>query len=266
MRSGTREKDEVKLSFNPPSALITLNRPQVRNALSPDMLASFHRALDQVEQRDNVAAVIVTGEGTAFCGGADVRVLREMVTQSAEEARQDSAEMMKFFRRIYEFPKPVIAAVNGPAFAGGCGLVSVCDIVVAVKEATFAYTEAKVGFIPALVAVFLVRICGEKKARELLLTGRVFSAEEAKELGLVNTIVEEESLLKKAHELAEAVSRNSPVALTLTKELIADVHGSSLNEALSAALQLNALVRTTEDFKEGMASFLEKRQPKWKGS
>ena len=256
--------DEIKLSFDPPSALITLNRPQVRNALSPDLVKGFHRALDQVEQRDDVAAVIVTGEGKAFCGGADLRILQEMVTQSAEEVRQDSGELMKFFSRIYEFPRPVIAAVNGPAFGGGCGLASVCDIVVAVKEATFAYTEAKVGFIPALVAVFLVRICGEKKARELLFTGRVFSAEEAQKIGLVNTIVARESLLGRAHEFAEAISQNSPIAVKLTKELIADVYGASLKEALTAALQLNALVRTTEDFQEGVASFLEKRQAKWK--
>ena len=257
--------DKVRLDFEPPSALITLNRPQVRNALSPDLIAGFHAALDQVQQRDDVAAVIVTGEGTAFCGGADLRDLRDMTAQSAEQARRHSEGLLNFFHRVYEFPKPVIAAVNGPAIAGGCGLASVCDIVLAAEDAVFGYTESKVGFVPALVAVFLVRICGEKKARELLLTGRLFSAEEAQEIGLVNDLVAKESLLQKARELAEEISRNSPTSVKLTKELMSDLQGLSLKEGLRVALQLNTLIRTSEDFKEGVSAFLEKRRPKWKG-
>ena len=257
--------DEVKVGFDPPSALITLNRPEVRNALSPSLITNFHTALDRVQRRDDVAAVIVTGEGKAFCGGVDLRVLREMTAQSAEQARQDSQGVMNFFRRIYEFPKPVIAAVNGPAIGGGCGLASVCDMVLAAEDAVFGYTESRVGFIPALVAVFLVRICGEKKARELLLTARVFSAQEAKEIGLVNHIVAKESLLEKARELAQEISQNSPTAVRFTKELMRDLQGLSLNEGLIAALQLNTLVRTTQDFKEGVSAFLEKRRAKWTG-
>ncbi len=256
--------DQVKLDFDPPAVLITLNRPQVRNALSPDLVTEFHTALDRVEARDDVAALIVTGEGKAFCGGADLTVLREMTAQSVEEARQDSQGMMNLFRRIYEFPKPVIAAVNGPAMAGGCGLASVCDIVLAAEDAVFGYPEVRVGFVPALAAVFLVRICGEKKARELLLTGRVFSAQEAQEMGLANHVVAKDSLLEKARELAREISQNSPTAVRLTKELMKDLQGLSLDKGLMAALHLNTLVRTTEDFKEGVSSFLEKRRAKWK--
>ena len=171
---------------------------------------------------------------------------------------------MNFFRRVYEFPKPVIAAVNGPAMAGGWGLASVCDIVLAVEDAVFGYPEVRVGFVPALVAVFLVRICGEKKARELLLTGRVFSAQEAQEMGLVNHVVAKESLLEKAQELAREIAPNSPTAVRLTKELMNDLPGLSLEKGLIAALQLNTLIRTTEDFREGVSSFLEKRRAQWK--
>ena len=256
--------DQVKLDFAPPSACITLNRPQVRNALSPELVAHFHTALDQVQERDDVAALIITGEGTAFCGGADLKVLREIAAQSVEQARQDSKNLMNFFRRIYEFPKPVIAAVNGPAMGGGCGLASVCDIVLAAEDAVFGYPEVRVGFVPALVAVFLVRICGEKKARELLLTGRVFSAQEAQEIGLVNHVVARESLLEKAREIAREIAQNSPTAVRLTKELMKDLPGLSLEKGLIAALQLNTLIRTTEDFKEGISSFLEKRRAQWK--
>ena len=256
--------DQVKLDFDPPSACITLNRPQVRNALSPELVAHFHTALDQVQERDDVAALIITGEGTAFCGGADLKVLREIAAQSVKQSRQDSQNLMNFFRRVYEFPKPVIAAVNGPAMAGGCGLASVCDIVLAAEDAVFGYPEVRVGFVPALVAVFLVRICGEKKARELLLTGRLFSAQEAQEMGLVNHVVAKESLLEKAQELAREIAPNSPIAMRLTKELMKDLPGLSLEKGLIAALQLNTLIRTTEDFKEGVSSFLEKRRAQWK--
>ncbi len=256
--------DQVKLDFDPPSACITLNRPQVRNALSPELVAHFHTALDQVQERDDVAALIITGEGTAFCGGADLKVLREIAAQSVKQAHQDSQNLMNFFRRVYEFPKPVIAAVNGPAMAGGCGLASVCDIVLAAEDAVFGYPEVRVGFVPALVAVFLVRICGEKKARELLLTGRLFSAQEAQEMGLVNHVVAKESLLEKAQELAREIAPNSPIAMRLTKELMKDLPGLSLEKGLIAALQLNTLIRTTEDFKEGVSSFLEKRRAQWK--
>ena len=256
--------DQVKLAFDPPSACITLNRPQVRNALSPELVAHFHTALDQVQERDDVAALIITGEGTAFCAGADLKVLREIAAQSVKQARQDSQNLMNFFRRVYEFPKPVIAAVNGPAMAGGCGLASVCDIVLAAEDAVFGYPEVRVGFVPALVAVFLVRICGEKKARELLLTGRLFSAQEAQEMGLVNHVVAKESLLEKAQELAREIAPNSPTAVRLTKELMKDLPGLSLEKGLIAALQLNTLIRTTEDFKEGVSSFLEKRRAQWK--
>jgi methylglutaconyl-CoA hydratase len=256
--------EKIKLSVDPPAATITLNRPEVRNALSPDLVESFSSALEEVRRRHDVAAVIVTGQGKAFCAGADLDVLREMTNQSAEEARQDSLGLMNLYRGIYEFPKPVIAAVNGPAIAGGCGLASVCDLVLSVEDAIFGYSEAKIGFIPALVSVFLVRICGEKKARELLLTGRTFSAAEAKEIGLVNHIVPAKLLLAKARELVETISKNSPIALTLTKELIRDLHGLNLNQGLEAALQLNTLIRTTEDFKEGVSSFFERREPEWK--
>lgn len=257
--------NEIKLSFDPPAALITLNRPRVRNALSPSLVESFQVALGEVAGRQDVAALIVTGQGKAFCAGADLKVLRELASQSAEKAREDSRRLMSLYQGVYEFPKPVIAAVNGPAIAGGCGLTTVCDIVVSAEDATFGYPEARVGFIPALVAVFLERACGEKRARELLLSGRTLSAREAKEIGLVNYVVPQDGLLAKAHQLVQEISQNSPIAVSLTKELVRDLHGLDLKRGLEVALHLNSLIRTTEDFKEGVDSFLEKRSPEWKG-
>ena len=213
----------IKLTFDPPAALITLNRPKVRNSLSPMLIDEFERALDRIERSDDLAAVIVTGAGSAFCAGGDLHRLEKMVSEPVEVCRQDSLRMMNFFRRVYQFPKPVIAAVNGPAMGGGCGLVSVSDIVLAAEEASFGYPEVKLGFIPALVSVFLLAVCGEKKARELLLTGRTLPAHEAREIGLVNHVVPRKALLSRAREMVLTFSRNSPTSLALTKELVGSV-------------------------------------------
>jgi methylglutaconyl-CoA hydratase len=256
--------DEIRLEMDPPSALIVLNRPHVRNALSPGLFEAFSRALEEIKPRSDIAGVIVTGEGTAFSAGADLNILKDVTALSTEESRQDSLQFMNFFRRLSTFPKPVIAAVNGPAIGGGCGLATACDIVLAVQEAVFAYTEVKVGFVPALVSFFLLRTCGDKKARELLLTARPFTALEAREFGLVNEIVAADQLLPKARELIRLIAGNSPTAVGLAKGLIRDLQALSLDQALASAVHLNALVRNTDDFKEGITSFLEKRSPVWK--
>lgn len=258
-------RNTIQLTFDPPVALVTLNRPRARNALSPQLIREFESALDTIEQRKDIAALIVTGKGSAFSAGVDLRVLQEMVDESVEDSRQDSLRTMNFFRRLYRFPKPVIAAVNGPALGGGCGLATVCDVVFACKEAIFGYPEVKVGFIAALVTVFLLRICGEKKARELLLTGRTLQAAEALEMGLVNHVVAKKALLSRSRDMALALSRNSPTGLRFTKELLGHLAGLSLDQALEEAVELNTLVRTTADFREGLAAFLEKRPPLWQG-
>jgi methylglutaconyl-CoA hydratase len=258
--------DEIKLEMDPPCAVIVLNRPHVRNALSPGLFEAFRQALADIEPRSDIAGVIVTGEGTAFSAGADLNILKHVTALSTEESRQDSLQFMDFFRGLSNFPKPVIAAVNGPAIGGGCGLATACDIVLAVEEAVFAYTEVKVGFVPALVSFFLLRTCGDKRARELLLTARPFTAAEAREYGLVNQIVPADELIPKAKEMVRLIAGNSPVAVRLAKGLIRDLQALSLDQALASAVHVNALVRNTEDFKEGITSFLEKRSPIWKKS
>lgn len=254
----------VKLALEPPVAVVTLNRPEVRNALSPALMDDFHQALNEVESCADIAGVVVTGEGSAFSAGVDLTVLKKLTEQSAQESRQDALHLRKFLERVYRFPKPVVAAVNGAAMGGGCGLVSACDIAVAAEDALFGYTEVKVGFIPALVSVFLLRRCGERKVRELLLTGRIFSALEAQQLGLVDQVVPGVDLLSRARAIVETISRNSPSGVRLTKNLLEELPGLSLEQALAVALELNALARTSQDFKEGVTAFLEKRPPNWK--
>ncbi|HEY3132460.1 MAG TPA: enoyl-CoA hydratase-related protein [Acidobacteriota bacterium] len=256
--------EKVLFQIEAPVALVTMNDPAIRNALSPEMVASLHAALDRVEKEPQLEVVILTGQGKAFSAGVDLNVLRRMTSHSVEQARQDSRRLRDLFERIYLFPRPVIAAVNGAAVAGGCGLMSVCDLALAAPEAKFSYSEVKVGFIPAIVTVFLLRQVGEKIAKELLFTGKMIDAEQALHYQLINEVVPAESLLGRARELAVEIAANSPEGVRLTKELLARLQGVELFEALDSAVNLNSLVRTTENFREGVAAFLEKRKPKWK--
>src|SRR6516225_8016818 len=158
-------------------ATITLNRPDKRNAMSATMIAEIQTALDEIE-KSHARVAILTGAGTAFCSGMDLEMLAAIAEQSPAENQEDSRRMAKMLRRIWSFPKPLIAAVNGAALAGGCGIATLCDFTLAVPEAKFGYTEVRVGFIPALVAMFLERQVGEKRARDLFLSGRIIDAAE----------------------------------------------------------------------------------------
>jgi methylglutaconyl-CoA hydratase len=194
-----------------------------------------------------------------------LEMLSAIATQSAEENMEDSRRMAKLFRRLWSFSKPLIAAVNGAALAGGCGIATLCDFTLAVPEAKFGYTEVKIGFLPAIVSVFLTRQIGEKRSRDLLLTGRIVEAAEAKEMGLVNEILPAERLMTRAHELADVLIAASPGSLTRAKHLLTSTDAASVDAHLERAILENARIRCTPDFKEGLASFLEKRKPVWHG-
>ncbi|OLC92878.1 MAG: enoyl-CoA hydratase [Acidobacteria bacterium] len=245
-------------------ATITLNRPEKRNAISAVMIAELQTALDEIE-KSHVRVAILTGAGKAFCSGMDLEMLAAMAQQSPSENQEDSRRMAKLFRRIWSFPRPLIAAVNGPALAGGCGIAMLCDFTLAVPEAKFGYTEVKIGFLPAIVSVFLMRQIGEKRARDLLLTGRIIEAAEAKEMGLINEIVPAEKLLARSNELAEVLISSSPASLSRAKRLLTSAAAATVDADLERAVMENARIRCTPDFKEGLASFLEKRKPVWQG-
>ena len=245
-------------------ATITLNRPDKRNAMSAAMMAELQTALDEIE-KSHVRVGILTGAGKAFCAGMDLEMLAQIAQQSPAENQEDSRRMAKMFRRIWSFPRPLIAAVNGAALAGGCGIATLCDFTLAVPDAKFGYTEVRIGFLPAIVSVFLTRQIGEKKARDLLLTGRILEAEEAKEFGLVNEIVPTENLLARSKELAEVLIAASPGSLSRAKRLMTSSAAAGIDHDLERAILENARIRCTPDFKEGLASFLEKRKPVWQG-
>lgn len=245
-------------------AVLTLARPEKRNAISLEMMGELVLALR--EAADGPAkAMILTGEGEAFCAGMDLEMLQHSVHLTPAQHLDESRRMAQMFLAVYRCPKPIVAVVNGAAIAGGCGLATLCDITLAAPEAKFGYTEVKIGFLPALVSVFLVRQIGEKRARDLLLTGRIFGAEEAHKMGLVNEIVPHERLLPVARELAASLVAWSPTSLARTKALLVKYFEAELDRELELAVQENARIRATADFREGLTAFLEKRQPKWPG-
>lgn len=254
----------LKLELDGEIGIITLNRPEKRNAISPAMIDDLLGALDEAE-RGTARVVILTGAGKAFCAGMDLEALRELASQTHEQHVADAERMGKMFHRVYSFPKPLISAVNGAAIAGGTGLATLADFTLAVPEATFGYTEARIGFLPAVVSVFLLRQVGEKITRELLLTGKIFDAAEAHRLGLVTQVVPQEKLMESARELAQSLIASSPTSLRLTKRIILRWSEKEIERDLAIAIRESAEIRRTADFREGLASFLEKRRPEWRG-
>jgi methylglutaconyl-CoA hydratase len=246
-------------------ATLTLNRPEKRNAISTPMIEDLFAALTSAEEDRSVRVVILTGAGKAFCSGMDLETLQALAKQTPAQNLADSRRMAKMFRLVYGFPKPLITAVNGAAIAGGCGLATLSDFTIAVPAAKFGYTEVRIGFIPALVSVMLRRQIGEKHARDLLLTGRIIDAAEAFRLGLVTEIVPPDDLMKRAREVANMFLEASPTSVAMTKRLLLRYDEGQLGQEMELATQENAQIRATEDFREGLASFLEKRPPKWTG-
>lgn len=248
----------IKTTLEHPILRIVLNRPEKRNALSPTMIAEISAALDDAAADGDVRVVILSGEGGTFCAGADLAYIQQLSSFGAEENLSDSRALRDLYWKIYTFPKIVIAQVHGPALAGGCGLATVCDMVFASDDSQFGYTETAIGFIPALVSVFLIRKIGEQHARELLLSARKVSAEEAYSLGMINAVVPCPELEATVQSYALAIAKNSPSAIALTKTLLSTVSGMSMEPALEYAASMNALARSTDDCKKGIAKFLNK--------
>ncbi len=258
------EYKTIKRAIDSGVATITLNRPDKRNAISFTLLEELLAALDEVE-RSSAQVVILTGAGKAFCAGLDLDELKNLLGKTHDENVEDSSRMGRIFRRIYDFPLPTIAAVNGAAIAGGTGFATMCDFTLAVPDAKFGYTEVRIGFVPAIVSSMLVWQVGHKIARDLLLTARLFDAAEAHRYGLVNEVVSPERLMPRARELAAQLMENSPSSVRATKRLINGFIAAQLDRQINEAVQDNARIRTTADFREGITSFLEKRKPRWSG-
>jgi methylglutaconyl-CoA hydratase len=256
--------DLVKYRVGNRVAYITLNRPDKRNALNPELVMSLITAFARANQDQDVKVIVLNAIGDVFSAGADLAYLQQLQSNTYHENVADSAALKDLFYTIYTSPKAVIAQVEGHAIAGGCGLASVCDIVFSVPEAKFGYSEVKIGFIPALVACFLVRKTGEARTKELLLSGELIDASTASTYGLINFICNKESIQDSVDNYAaKLVSGTSGQSISLTKQLINLAQNMTLEESLDEAVNLNATARATADCKRGIAAFLNKEKVIW---
>ena len=243
-------------------ATIALTVPEKRNAISAQMITDLLGALLQADEGP-ARVVIITGSGKSFCAGMDLDELQHLARQTQQKNLEDARRVTKMLYRLHSFPKPVIAAVNGAAIAGGCGIATLADFTIAVPEAKFGYTEVKIGFIPALVSVFLRRRIGDRQVRDLLLTGRIIDAAEALRMGLITEIVPQERLMDRAREIAGLLLAASPTAIAQTKKLLLNFDRAAIRAELEVAMEASSDIRMTPDFREGVSAFLEKRRPKW---
>ena len=245
-------------------ACLTLNRADKRNALNPEMIDALKAALTKAKNNADAKVIVIKSNGTVFSAGADLDHLQAMQKNSHEENLADSNHLKELFEQIYTHPKIIIAQVEGAAIAGGCGLATVCDFTFSIPEAKFGYTEVKIGFVPAIVMIFLIRKIGEAKAKELLLTGKLIDATKAVQFGLVNSVFSKEEIEIKVKEFATTLcNETSAQSLTLTKEMIGTVQELSLEKALNYAAEMNANARGTDDCKKGIAAFLNKENLTW---
>lgn len=243
---------------------LTLNRPEKKNALNAELVSSLQKAFAQAESDQAAKVIVLRANGNVFCSGADLESLQALQKNSFEENIQDSNHLKTLFLQIYTLKKVVIAQVQGHALAGGCGLAAVCDFVFSVPEAKLGYTEVRIGFVPAIVMVFLLRKVGEQRAKQLLLSGDLVKGEETVQLGLVNKIVPQEKLEEEVFNYAQGLIKNNSIqSMELTKQMIANVQSMSLNEGLDYAASMNAKARSSEDCKRGIAAFLNKEKLSW---
>ena len=248
----------IKYKADKNIGILTLNRPEKRNALHPDLVKQMKEKLKEIEKDEAIKVLIITGEGKSFCAGADLSYMDKLREYSSIENEKDSRELAELFLMIYNFPKPVIAAVNGAAIAGGCGLASVCDLIVANEEySKFGYSEVKIGFIPAMVSVFLIRKVGEGFANQLFLSADVINGKRAYEMGFVNYLYN--NVLDGALEVASNLIGNSAYSLNLTKKMIKTVSRLSVEDAVEYCIGLNTISRSSKDFKDGLQNFLNKK-------
>jgi methylglutaconyl-CoA hydratase len=245
-------------------ATVTLNRPDVRNAFNETTIAELALAFDELGRNDHVRAIVLAANGPAFCAGADLNWMKKMAGYSHAENNADAMQLADMLRTIYLCPKPVVARVQGDCYAGGMGLVSACDVVVAVEEAHFCLSEVKLGLIPATISPYVIKAMGEQAARRYFITAERFTAQEARRIGLAHEVVAAGELDVTVAAIVKALVNNSPNAVRQAKALVRDVVGAPVTDALLAdTAERIAGIRASSEGREGVASFLEKRKPSW---
>ncbi|HTF55925.1 MAG TPA: enoyl-CoA hydratase-related protein [Planctomycetota bacterium] len=257
------EPKSLKLSRAGPVATVALDRPDVRNAFDDTLIAELTAVFADLAADASVRVVVLTGAGAVFCAGADVNWMKRSVTYTQAQNREDALRMSAMFRAIDECPKAVIGRVNGTCLGGGMGLVSCCDVVVSVDTAQFAFTEVKLGIVPAVISAYVAPKIGPSAARRYFLTAEIFGPEQARRMELVHEIAPADKLDAKVGEIAAAILRNGPLAVATAKSLIPQVLSKDRPEAIEYTASLIAKVRTSPEGQEGLGAFLEKRKPSW---
>lgn len=246
------------------AATVTLNRPEVRNAFNEEVIAELTHVFQELEKNSEVRVIVLTANGPAFCAGADLNWMKKMSTYSVEENLADAQKLAEMLHQLYSCPKPVIAKVQGDCYAGGMGLVAACDIAIAAEQVQFCLSEVKLGLMPATISPYVIKAMGANSARRYFITAERFSAKEAHRIGFVHETVNAEKLDETVAQIVKAMVNNSPNAMMETKRLLDEVTNAEIDEDMLAyTAELIAEIRTSEEGREGVASFLEKRKPKW---
>ena len=253
----------VEFSVSKKVARVALNRLDVRNAFNEIMIEDLIQILGEVEKNDAIRVLVLTGNGTAFCSGADLNWMKKMKDFTVEENYRDALRLAEAMYTLYSIPKPTIARVNGPSIGGSNGLVAACDIVIASHRAEFSLSEVKIGLVPACIGPYLVKRIGEAACRDLFLTGERISADQARALGLVNDVVTHGNLDARVEEKVSNLVTSGPHALAVSKELLAGLSEMPLAQAKEYTAHVIADLRCGEEAQEGMTAFLEKRKPRW---
>ena len=254
----TDENQPILLTIDGTVARLTLNRPDKKNALNGAVIEGLKSALRRVDQEPSVRAVVIAGAGQDFCSGADLEALRKIAGASVADNTNDARSLMELFVLIRQMSLPVVAAVRGRALAGGCGLASACDIILATESARFGYPEVKIGFVPAMVMAILRRNVSEKRAFELLTRGSEISARDALEIGLINQLYNDEEFDEKVNAYVRGFEKLSKSAIALAKKLLYQIDGMPFTNALETGVDVNVIARMTEDCQNGIAGFLKK--------
>ena len=238
---------------------VTLNRPEVRNAFNEGLISELQEIFTKLGSDDRCRVIVLQANGKTFCAGADLNWMKSMANFTKEENLADSRKMALMLNTIYACPKPVIAKVQGDAYAGGVGLASVCDILIASSQARFCISEAKLGLLPATIAPYVIRALGEQASRRYFVTAEVFTAAHAKELGFVHELVDPEALDNKVDEICQAIMSNGPLAVMACQKMVRDISQQAITPALlEETVERIATIRTSDEAQLRMKAFLEK--------
>lgn len=267
MQKETNSYKSLLVNIEQHVATVTLNRPEIRNAFNDEMIAELTDVFDNLGANEDVRVIVLAAAGKAFCAGADLNWMREMAEYSYEENLADADKLAQMLKTIYECPKPTVAAVQGDVYAGGMGLVAVCDVAIAVNIANFCLSEVCLGLAPSTISPYVIKALGARASQRYFLSAEVFDSKKARQLGFIHERVSEESLEDTVSALCTKIVKNSPDAVKTCKRLLHEVAGAPItDELITDTVKSIADIRASTQGREGVQAFLQKRKPDWLAS